>query len=134
VISRHKIRELAVQSLFSIETTQDTPDVAIASTMQLCDLAEESVPDYLTFLVTGTLGHQVTLDAQIAAHLKNKWTVQRLSRIDRAILRVGLFEMENSLEVPKKVAIDEAIEIAGDFGDKDSKSFVNGILSNFVEG
>ncbi|WP_119326028.1 transcription antitermination factor NusB [Companilactobacillus musae] len=134
MISRHKIRELAVQSLFSIETTQDTPEAAIASTMQLCDLAEEEVPDYLTFLVSGANEHQAELDKEIAAHLKNKWTVQRLSRIDRAVLRVGLFEMENSLEVPKKVAIDEAIEMAGDFGDKDSKSFVNGILSNFVEG
>ncbi|GAB5057481.1 transcription antitermination factor NusB [Companilactobacillus alimentarius] len=134
MISRHKIRELAVQSLFSIETTQDTPQEAISSTMQLCDLATESVPDYLTFLVSGVIEHQDDLDKKIAVHLKNKWTVQRLSRIDRTILRVGLFEMENSLEVPKKVAIDEAIEIASDFGDKDSKSFINGILSNFVEG
>jgi transcription antitermination factor NusB len=134
VISRHKIRELAVQSLFSIETTKDTPEDAISSTMQLCDLASEAVPDYLTFLVAGVVEHQDDLDKEIAEHLKNKWTVQRLSRIDRSILRVGLFEMENSLEVPRKVAIDEAIEMAGDFGDKDSKSFVNGILSNFVEG
>jgi len=134
VINRHKIRELAVQSLFSIETTEDTPDVAIASTMQLCDMPEETVPDYLTFLVSGTIEHQDDLDKEIAEHLKNKWTVQRLSRIDRTILRVGLFEMENSLEVPRKVAIDESIEMAGEFGDKDSKSFVNGILSNFVEG
>lgn len=134
MINRHKIRELAVQSLFSIETTEDNPDVAIASTMQLCDMPEETVPDYLTFLVSGTIEHQDDLDKEIAEHLKNKWTVQRLSRIDRTILRVGLFEMENSLEVPKKVAIDESIEMAGEFGDKDSKSFINGILSNFVEG
>ncbi|AKP04303.1 antitermination protein NusB [Companilactobacillus farciminis] len=133
-MSRHKIRELAVQSLFSIETTKDTPEDAIASTMQLCDLTTEAVPDYLTFLVSGTNEHQEELDEKIAKYLKNKWTVQRLSRIDRAILRVGLFEMENSLEVPRKVAIDEAIQMAGDFGDKDSKSFINGILSNFVEG
>lgn len=134
MISRHKIRELAVQSLFSIETTKDTPEDAIASTMQLCDLTTEAVPDYLTFLVSGTNEHQEELDEKIAKYLKNKWTVQRLSRIDCAILRVGLFEMENSLEVPRKVAIDEAIQMAGDFGDKDSKSFINGILSNFVEG
>ena len=134
MISRHKIRELAVQSLFSIETTQDTPQDAISSTMQLCDLTSEAVPDYLTFLVSGVVEHQDDLDKKISEHLKNKWTVQRLSRIDRSILRVGLFEMEKSLEVPRKVAIDEAIEMAGDFGDKDSKSFINGILSNFVEG
>ena len=134
MISRHKIRELAVQSLFSIETTKNNPEDAITSTMQLCDLDQEAVPDYLTFLVSGTIEHQAELDEQIATHLKNKWTVGRLSRIDRVILRDGLFEMENSLEVPKKVAIDEAIEMAGDFGDKDSKSFINGILSNFVEG
>ncbi|MFD1471123.1 transcription antitermination factor NusB [Companilactobacillus mishanensis] len=133
-INRHEIREIAVQSLFSIETTEDDAETAIQSTMQLCDLTEEEVPDYLMFLVSGTLDKQDELDSEISKQLKDKWTVKRLSRIDRTILRMGLFEMENSLEVPKKVAIDEAIELAGDFGEKDSKAFVNGILSNFVEG
>ena len=132
-INRHKIRELAVQTLFSIETTNDDADTAIASIMELADMSEQPVPDYLRFLVTGVLEHQDELDQEIQKHLKNKWTVKRLSRIDRAVLRLGLFEMENSLEVPKKVAIDEAIELAADFGEKDSKAFVNGILSNFVE-
>lgn len=134
IITRHNIRELAVQTLFSIETTKDDPDTAIASVMELSDLAEQDVPDYLNFLVSGTIEKQDELDASISKHLKNKWTIGRLSRIDRAILRVSLFEMENSLEVPKKVAINEAIELAGEFGDKDSKAFINGILSNFVEG
>ncbi|WP_334328468.1 transcription antitermination factor NusB [Companilactobacillus sp. HBUAS59699] len=133
-INRHEIRELAVQTLFSIETTKDDSDTAIASVMELSDLAEQDVPDYLNFLVSGTIEKQDELDTKISKYLKNKWTIGRLSRIDRAILRVGLFEMENSLEVPKKVAIDEAIELAGEFGDKDSKAFINGILSNFVEG
>ncbi|KRK65635.1 transcription antitermination protein NusB [Companilactobacillus tucceti DSM 20183] len=133
-MNRHKIRELAIQSLFSIETTKDDSQAAIDSVMKLADLGEEEAPDYLEFLVSGSLEKQDELDKEIAEHLKKKWTVQRLSRIDRVILRMGLFEMENSLEVPKKVAIDEAIELAGEYGDKDSKSFVNGILSNFVEG
>ncbi|WP_225423851.1 transcription antitermination factor NusB [Companilactobacillus zhongbaensis] len=133
-INRHEIRELAVQSLFSIDTTKADAATAIKSTLELADLTEVEVPDYLTFLVSGTLEHESELDSEISKQLKNKWTVARLSRIDRAILRMGLFEMQNSLEVPKKVAINEAIELAGDFGDKDSKAFVNGILSNFVEG
>ncbi|WP_245994738.1 transcription antitermination factor NusB [Companilactobacillus furfuricola] len=133
-INRHEIRELAVQSLFSIDTTKADAETAIKSTLELADLSEIQVPDYLTFLVSGTLEHESELDSEISKQLKNKWTVARLSRIDRAILRMGLFEMQNSLEVPKKVAINEAIELAGDFGDKDSKAFVNGILSNFVEG
>lgn len=133
-INRHEIRELAVQSLFSIDTTKADAATAIKSTLELADMSEVEVPDYLTFLVSGTLEHESELDSEISKQLKNKWTVARLSRIDRAILRMGLFEMQNSLEVPKKVAINEAIELAGDFGDKDSKAFVNGILSNFVEG
>lgn len=133
-ISRHNIRELAVQTLFSIETTKDDPDTAIASVMELSDLEDQDVPDYLKFLVSGTIEKQDDLDKEISKYLKNKWTVGRLSRIDRVVLRVSLFEMQNSLEVPKKVAIDEAIELAGDYGDKDSKAFINGILSNFVEG
>ncbi len=133
-INRHEIRELAVQSLFSIDTTKADADAAIKSTLELSDLSDIEVPDYLTFLVAGTLEKESELDTEISKQLKDKWTVARLSRIDRAILRMGLFEMQNSLEVPKKVAINEAIELAGEFGDKDSKSFVNGILSNFVEG
>lgn len=133
-INRHEIRELAVQSLFSIDTTKADAETAIRSTLELSDMSDVEVPDYLTFLVSGTLEKESELDEQISKNLKNKWTISRLSRIDRAILRMGLFEMQNSLEVPKKVAIDEAIELAGDFGDKDSKAFVNGILSNFVEG
>ncbi|USQ69677.1 transcription antitermination factor NusB [Companilactobacillus allii] len=133
-INRHNIRELAVQTLFSIETTKDDPDTAIASVMELSDLENQEVPDYLKFLVSGSIEKQDELDKEISKYLKNKWTVGRLSRIDRVVLRVSLFEMQNSLEVPKKVAIDEAIELAGDYGDKDSKAFINGILSNFVEG
>ncbi|AKP66722.1 transcription antitermination factor NusB [Companilactobacillus ginsenosidimutans] len=133
-INRHEIRELAVQSLFSIDTTKDDAETAIKSTLELADKPDMVVPDYLTFLVSGTLEKESEIDSEISKQLKDKWTIARLSRIDRAILRMGLFEMQNSLEVPKKVAIDEAIELAGDFGDKDSKSFVNGILSNFVEG
>lgn len=133
-INRHEIRELAVQSLFSIDTTKADAQTAIQSTLELTDMSDVDVPDYLTFLVAGTLEKEPELDAEISKQLKSKWTIGRLSRIDRAILRMGLFEMQNSLEVPKKVAINEAIELAGDFGDKDSKAFVNGILSNFVEG
>ncbi|APX73373.1 N utilization substance protein B [Companilactobacillus allii] len=133
-MNRHNIRELAVQTLFSIETTKDDPDTAIASVMELSDLENQEVPDYLKFLVSGSIEKQDELDKEISKYLKNKWTVGRLSRIDRVVLRVSLFEMQNSLEVPKKVAIDEAIELAGDYGDKDSKAFINGILSNFVEG
>lgn len=133
-INRHEIRELAVQTLFSIDSTKDDVERAIQSTMSLTDLEQEEVPDYLTFLVSGTLDKESELDSQISKQLKDKWTIGRLSRIDRAILSMGLFEMQNSLEVPKKVAINEAIELAGNFGDDDSKAFVNGILSNFVEG
>ena len=133
-INRHEIRELAVQTLFSIDSTKDDVERAIQSTMSLTDLEQEEVPDYLTFIVSGTLDKESELDSQISKQLKDKWTIGRLSRIDRAILRMGLFEMQNSLEVPKKVAINEAIELAGNFGDDDSKAFVNGILSNFVEG
>ncbi|WP_099974920.1 transcription antitermination factor NusB [Lactobacillus terrae] len=133
-MNRHKIRELAVQAVFSMETTEEDSSVAIETVMDMSDEADEKIPSYLDFLVNGTIEKKDELDSEISKYLKDKWTVKRLSRIDLAILRVGLFEMENSLEVPKKVAINEAIEIAGEYSDKDSKSFVNGILSNFVEG
>ena len=68
----------------------------------------------------------------IEKNLKEKWTIERISKIDIAILKLAIYEILYS-EVPYKVAINEAIELAKKYGDESSKKFINGILASIVK-
>ncbi|KRN24789.1 hypothetical protein FC75_GL001161 [Lacticaseibacillus camelliae DSM 22697 = JCM 13995] len=95
--------------------------------------AHEEAPAYLTTLVDGVLAHQDELDAQISAKLKKGWTLQRLSKTDLILLRLGLFELQFVPDVPDKVAVNEALELAKTYGDDADAKFINGILGHFVK-
>ena len=78
-------------------------------------------------LVQGVLEHKKELDATIGKYATN-WTVNRMPIVDRNILRAGLYELLWLDEVPAKVTMDEAIELAKSFGDEDASKFVNAVL------
>ena len=86
----------------------------------------------MTFLVTGVWDERTQLDQQLSQYLKTGWQIQRLSRIDVNILRLGLFEIKNSPAIPAKVAINEALELVNQYSTADAKKFINGVLSNFI--
>ncbi|MGO3539713.1 MAG: transcription antitermination factor NusB [Latilactobacillus curvatus] len=137
--NRHQIRQAAFQVLFALNTN-DTLELADAYqavlTMDQFDaeeVVEVAVPDYLAFLVTGVTEHQAELDAALTPYLKKGWQLSRLAKPDLIILRLGLFEMQNSTEAPDKVALNEALELAKQFTDDQAKGFINGVLSKFVE-
>ena len=137
--NRHQIRQAAFQVLFALNAN-DTLELADAYqavlTMDQFDaeeVEEVAVPDYLAFLVTGVTGHQAELDAALTPYLKKGWQLSRLAKPDLIILRLGLFEMQNSTEAPDKVALNEALELAKQFTDDQEKGFINGVLSKFVE-
>ena len=71
------------------------------------------------------------LDKQINQHLKSGWTVERLTLVEKNLLRLGVFEI-TSFDTPQLVAVNEAIELAKDFSDQKSARFINGLLSQFV--
>ncbi len=135
-LSRHEIRQMAVQALFPLDFNQDlTKQDAILHAIELehAEMIDEDqehfVPAYLDLLVTGVCEHKQTLDEQIRTHLRRGWSLQRLSKMDLTILRIGLFEMIYVDNVPNKVALNEAIELAKTFSDDQSRKFINGILS-----
>ncbi|WP_076800032.1 transcription antitermination factor NusB [Latilactobacillus curvatus] len=137
--NRHQIRQAAFQVLFALNAN-DTLELADAYqavlTMDQFDaeeVEEVAVPDYLAFLVTGVTEHQAELDAALTPYLKKGWQLSRLAKPDLIILRLGLFEMQNSAEAPDKVALNEALELAKQFTDNQAKGFINGVLSKFVE-
>jgi N utilization substance protein B len=124
-------RELALKALYQIDVRSD------ASNEDLHRLFEESkVPDeirrFAAQLIEGVRREQITLDRELAAALEH-WSIGRLSRVDHNILRMGLFELIHIAEIPARVTIDEAIELAKTYGDQDSGRFVNGVLDHVAD-
>ncbi|MGT2712152.1 transcription antitermination factor NusB [Streptococcus oriscaviae] len=133
--SRHSLRQCALQAIVSLEFGQDPLQAAQFS--YLYDKEEEQgeveIPLFLLNLVTGVADHQSDLDKALAGKLKTGWTLERLTLIDKNIMRLGLFEILYFEETPARVAVNEAIELAKEFSDEASAKFINGVLSQFIQ-
>ena len=125
---RRESRELALQILYALDAN---PSVGIRETLQT--FREEQadvlsrVREFAEGLVQGVQEHREVIDAAIKARSKN-WTLVRMPRVDLNVMRMATYELMFRQDIPKKVSINEAIEIARKFGDKESPAFVNGIL------
>ncbi|HWO76224.1 MAG TPA: transcription antitermination factor NusB [Bacillus sp. (in: firmicutes)] len=126
-MKRRTAREKALQALYQIEVSKASADEAIENILE----GEES-DDYLTFLINGVVTHQSEIDSTIEKHLQ-KWRLDRLSVVDRNLLRLATFELLHSESVPSNVVLNEAIEIAKIYGDDNSSKFINGVLSNIKQ-
>ncbi len=87
---------------------------------------------FMEFIVRGVRGHQAALD-RLIEQVSENWRVYRMSIVDRNIIRIALFEILYCHEIPPKVSINEAIELGKIFGDRDSASFINGILDRIYQ-
>ncbi|MEG1705626.1 MAG: transcription antitermination factor NusB [Clostridia bacterium] len=87
---------------------------------------------YITEVLNGVVNHLEEIDSKILINLKD-WTIDRIAKIDLAILRVAIYEIMYSNNVPNKVSINEAIELAKTYGNDNSGNFVNGILAKIIE-
>ena len=126
-MSRKESRTQAFQTLFQIEIKNNTLTINEAINF-IKDENEDLDFDFITWLVTGVKDHETVLDDKIQPHLK-EWTLDRLLKTDRIILRMATFELLQS-DTPKKVVINEAVELAKKFSDDDHYKFINGVLSN----
>ena len=127
--SRHQARERAVQILFQYDIHgQAGPWLDDFWTQY--PLAEE-LRGFAERLVAGVRDHRKELDTLIGSFATN-WKVNRMPIIDRNILRMGCFELLHVPEVPAKVTLNEAIELAKSFGDEEASKFINGILDKVL--
>jgi transcription antitermination protein NusB len=122
-MKRRVAREKALQALFQIDMSGIDPEEALINVMD-----GEEVDSFLKDLVLGFVKHQEKIDSVIRENLE-KWSFDRLAKVDRNILRIGAFELLFGDDAPEKVVINEAVEIAKTFGDDQSSKFVNGVLS-----
>ncbi|ASB88502.1 transcription antitermination factor NusB [Bacillus sonorensis] len=123
-MKRRTAREKALQSLFQIDVSNIEPKEAMAHAL---DGRESDA--FFEQLVYGVLENKEKIDEMITRHLVN-WKLDRLANVDRAILRLSVYEMAFSHDIPVNVSMNEAIELAKQFGDDKSAKFVNGVLSN----
>ena len=148
-LKRRALRVLAIQALYQLDVS---PEMHIVDALSLAlECLEDSpysieaiteeellneVPEiaYSIALVRGVQNNVEKIDALIEKYLKG-WKLNRIVRLDLIIMRVAIFEMTSpELEVPQTVALNEAIEIAKTYSDEKSAKFINGILSNLVNG
>ncbi|MFZ2446335.1 MAG: transcription antitermination factor NusB [Syntrophobacteraceae bacterium] len=135
---RRQSREIALQMLYQMEMTGLPPHEVIELYYLLAQddddegrTVSRSVRPFAEKLITGVHSFREQIDGMIVGASEN-WRLERMSIIDRNILRIAVFEMLYCLEIPPKVSINEAIDLGKTFGSPDSGAFINGILDHLL--
>lgn len=132
-MDRSAIRELAFKLIYSLEIQKVTDyDEQIELYMEANDITNNKAKEYITDAVNGINKNIEDINKKIEKNLKSDWKLERISKIDLSILRLAIYEIIYK-EVPFKVAINEAVELAKKYGEDQSKKFVNGILASVVK-
>ncbi|HBH46676.1 MAG: transcription antitermination factor NusB [Candidatus Jacksonbacteria bacterium RIFOXYC2_FULL_44_29] len=132
--NRHLSRALTLQSLFMWDFNEEDAsylDFYIDYNLQKFGL-KNCDREFIDYLTKSVVGNRVSLDEMINRYTK-EWPVDRLTLVDRNILRMAIFEMFNSAEVPTKVALNEGVELAKEYGGSSSQKFVSGVLGTLYE-
>ena len=126
---RRKAREHALQLLFQQDFSQER--TISSETCRLPHPVAQPVKDFADRLVRGVTEHLSEIDSLIRKHAEH-WSLERMALVDRNILRLAIFELLYIADIPAKVTINEAIEIAKRYGDESSSAFINGILDRIL--
>jgi N utilization substance protein B len=130
VSARTKARKRALDILFSSDVRGDDIAATIAAEAKRAsgEPAREASWLYAREIADGIVDHREEIDEQITTHSRD-WKIERMPAVDRALLRIGVWEILYNDEVPTAVAIDEAVELAKEFSTDDSGAFVHGVLA-----
>ncbi|RRJ66465.1 transcription antitermination factor NusB [Paenibacillus oralis] len=140
-MKRRLAREIAIQSLYHMEMNEVEAEEAVSmllseaagdneSEVKLTDAEGDKA--FVLELVNGTWSRKDAIDGLLSDYLKG-WQISRLSKVDRQVLRLAAYEMIFREDVPGKVAVNEAIELAKHFGTEESGKFVNGVLGKMIQ-
>jgi N utilization substance protein B len=129
---RHPARRVALQTLFEIDFNRGDPKETWTRGSFRAGLTEEAAA-FAWSIVEGVLENRKALDAEIAA-LAPEWPIDQMAKIDKNVLRIALYELRITRDVPPAAVIDEAVELAKLFGSEAAPKFVNGVLATAVGG
>lgn len=136
-MTRSEAREHVFRILFEQEFHPEQDVEMLINDYMFCfpeGEPDDKALDFIKKEVKGTLSHLCDIDPKISSELRG-WSLERISRVDRAILRMALYEIDytSEKEIPASVSINEAIEIAKKYSEGTSGSFINGVLANFAK-
>jgi len=133
--ARRTGRERALQALYQLDMSGGTPqealDAAWESVSQEMPKPDPNAVAFASELVLGVVTHLPEIDTLIEEHSHN-WRLERMDRIDRNILRLAVFELRYRDDIPRKVTLNEAIELGKTFGSEASSAFINGLLDRIA--
>lgn len=127
---RHEGRELALKALYQMDIRGEVSNEDLSLFFEAFP-TEDRVRTFALRIVDGVQRERTALDKLLAGALEH-WSIKRLSRVDHNILRLALFELMRIEDIPARVTIDEAIELAKAYGDNESGRFVNGVLDELA--
>ena len=127
--ARTKARKRAVDAIFAADLRKVSPDELLTQTAKLVEDRQNQAEifGYARQIVVGIIEHFADIDDLIETYA-NDWSIDRMPALDRAIVRVAIWEIVFNDEVPNPVAIDEAVELAKEYSTDDSAGFINGLL------
>jgi len=135
--NRHLGRIIALQTLYeedfrlsSGDTKFDLDDALERNINRYKETVEDT--DFIRQLVYGVSKTTTVLDKQLQL-VADKWPIDQIARMDRIVLRIGLYELDHETDVPPKVVINEAVELAKAFGGENSSKFINGVLGTLLK-
>lgn len=127
-MNRRLARIKAVQSLFQVDMNGTEINQAIENILE----DNEELDTFLNDLVKGTVEHLIEINEIFNNHLEN-WKMDRVGSVDRAVIRMAIFEMKFLNDIPINVTLNESVEVAKSFGGEESGRFVNGVLSKVAK-
>lgn len=141
-MNRRKSREVAMRLLFQTTLNEENLEEALENLKDIKTEKEEKDTeaidlndvdiDYVKRIIKGIKESIVEIDKNIEPYLKN-WKISRLSKVDLSILRLCTYELKYENDIPDKVSVNEAIELAKKYSGEKSASFINGVLGNMIQ-
>lgn len=132
-MNRSAIRELAFRLIYSqeIQKSEDI-DEQIELYIEANEITDESAIEYIKDVVKGIKNNQEEIEKKIQKNLKADWKIERISKVDLSLLKLAIYEIKYK-EIPYKIIINEVVELSKQYGEEQSKNFVNGILASIVK-
>lgn len=132
-MNRSAMREQAFKLIYSLEIQNENEiEENIELYIETNDIEDQNAQKYIKEIVTGIKEKDEEIIKLISKNLKENWKIERISKINLAILKLAIYEIKYT-ETPFKVVINEAVELAKSYGEDSSKNFVNGVLASIVK-
>lgn len=132
-MKRTEAREEVFKLLYSLQImTEKNIEEQVKIFLDENEINDQEAIKYISNIIEGTNKENDKIEALISENIKDDWDIKRISKIDLALLKLGIFEIVYS-KLPYKVVINEVVELSKKYGDDNSKSFVNGVLASVVK-